>query len=165
MKAPQSASDDSTVDKQGSGWAVLLAGVLASFFLFWLYKDALHLKLDYFDSYSVLLNARAIAWFRPEEYFWNRFPLLPIVLSPFFKLEQAFFREPFAWIACHGLAVTFYAAWVWVVYRLTRLYSSQSHALLCAGLLAANRLVLHYAPFCRDDVPAALLATAGFYFY
>jgi hypothetical protein len=143
----------------------LLSALIFSFFLIWLYGVAFQLKLDYFDSYSVLLNARAIAWFRPEEYFWNRFPLLPIALSPFFKLEQVFFREPFAWVACHSLAVTFYALWVWAVYRLTRLYSSHAHGILCAGLLAANRLVLHFAPFCRDDIPAALLATAGFYFY
>jgi len=153
------------IPSRGERWTVVLAAVIFSGFLFWLGAVALHLKLDYFDSYSVLLNARAIAWFRPEEYFWNRFPLLPVLLSPFFKLEQVFFKEPFAWVACHGAAVVFYALWVWVFYRLARLYSSKNHALLGAGLLAGNRLVLHYAPFCRDDIPAALLAAAGFYFY
>ena len=75
------------IEHRGERLAVLISGAILGIFLFWLYAVALHLKLDYFDSYSVLLNARAIAWFRPEEYFWNRFPLLPIVLSPFFKLE------------------------------------------------------------------------------
>ncbi len=131
----------------------------------WLFWTAWRLRLEYFDDYTVLTNAHAIAWFRPGEYYWKRFILLPIFLAPLFSLEKVFFVEPFAFVACHLVSVGLYALFIWLFYRLVRLYGSHEQAYMAAGFLAANRLIIHFAPFVKEDISATLLMTAGFYFY
>lgn len=126
---------------------------------------AYRLRLEYFDNYSVLLNARAIGTANPAEFYWKRFLFLPILLSGFFWLEAHFFSEPFAFVASHFAAVGFFVLFLWVFYRMLRLSLGRAPSMAGTWLAAMNPLIIHFAPFSKEDIPATLLVTAAFYFY
>ena len=130
--------------------------------LFWI---ASYIKIDYYDSFLILLNARCVAVSDVLGYSGARPIILPIILSPIFLLEKLLPQKGFVFAACHVTMVVFFVLLLWAAYRLYRLHLKKEIALAATLLLSLNYLLIHSAPFCKEDVFACLLMTTGFYFY
>lgn len=141
--------------------AITLIGILL-FYLGWV---AVQLQVNPFDAYSIYLNARGIATGNAVPYYWKRAPFLPIILSPIFFIEKHFHISSFGVVASRLLDVIFFALLLWVAYKIFCLYAKKITALLGVFLLATNRLLVHFAPFSKEDIPGALFTAAAFYFY
>ncbi len=126
---------------------------------------AVHLKIDYHDSYFVLLNARCIATKNSLGYTGYRPIILPILLSPFLYLEKLISNSEFIFAACHLAMVGFFTLLLWVTYRFFRLQFETKTALLGIFFFAFNALLIHSAPYCKEDVVSLLFVTSGFYLY
>jgi len=126
---------------------------------------SLRLTVEYFDVYTIYLNARALALGDGQDYNWTRAPMLSVLWSPVYHLLAAESASAAVWKISHIAAGFFYVLWLWISYRIFRLCGPRGLALLGSFLFAVNPLVIHYAPFARDDVPAAVLTAAGFFFY
>jgi hypothetical protein len=148
-----------------SAWERLFGMGLLIALICYLAWVASYLQIDYFDTFSNYLNSKCMAALSPEGYYWKRPLFLPLVLSPLFLLENLTGWELFAFTASHLLAVLFYALLVHASYRLYRLHLAPETAFWGAGLLALNLLLIHHAPFAKEDIPATLLVTLTFYHY
>ena len=145
-------------------WCVLplLLILLVTGYLFWV---ASYIKIDYYDSFLILLNARCVATGDPLGYSGSRPTILPITLSPFFLIEKLIGRNGFAFVACHVFMMVFFVLFLWISYRLFRLNLSKKYAITAVLLMSLNTVLVHAAPYCKEDVFAAFLLTTAFYFY
>lgn len=126
---------------------------------------AVMLRVDLFDSYAIYLNARQIAEARPILYYWKSSPFLSLLYAPFFQAERFFAWPDFAVTAARVTAVGFYLLWVFAAYKLLSLFLTRFRALWGAACLALNLLIIHYAPFPKEDIPGAVFVALCFYFY
>jgi hypothetical protein len=126
---------------------------------------AIRLRVDYFDSYQSLLNARTIVHGGDGEYTVVRHILYPMLLTPIFLLDSIGGSELAEFIAAHLLAVLLFALFIYVSFRLFRLHLARPWALAGAALLSWNVLLINNAPLAKEDIPGALFATAAFFFY
>ena len=139
---------------------MLLAGLIL--FLVWV---ALRLTIDYSDAYESFLNARALSIQQNIHYSFKRPILYTLFLSPWFVLERIAGLRNFAFVAGHIISVALYALTLTGVYRLARLFTPAAYSLTAVFLLAINPLVLHMAPFVKEDIPGMFLITFFFYSY
>jgi hypothetical protein len=126
---------------------------------------AIRLRVDYFDSYQSLLNARTIVHGGDGEYTIVRHIFYPMLLTPIFLLDKIGGAELAEFVAAHILAVVFFALFIYVSFRLFRLHLARPWALAGAVLLSWNVLLINNAPLAKEDIPGALFATAAFFFY
>ncbi len=138
--------------------AVLAAQVA---YLAWV---ALHLRLDYFDTYEILLNARRIVS-GEGIYYWKRPFIFPLIMSPIFLIEKFTAWNQFSLVACHLFAVLIFALLLQVFYKLLRLHFDRLTALVGTFLFSLNPLLIHAAPFAKEDVCATFFLTSTFYCY
>jgi hypothetical protein len=122
-----------------------------------------HLRIDYFDTYEIFLNAKRFLGLT-DRYYLIRPVLMPLLLTPLFYLEHLGWSG-IAVPAAHHLAVFFYIAALWAFYRLQRLSFDRTFAVLGVFLFSLNRLIIHYAPFVKEDIPGLFFVTSAFYFY
>lgn len=146
------------------GTQIFFLGVLACLFLYLGYMTRLF-QVNPFDTYELLLNARRYAGVDEHPIYWKRPPFLPLLLTPFFWLEARFFERGFAEIAGRYLALFFYLSFLWVGYRLLVKHLNRITALAMVFLLGINRLMIHHAPFTKEDAPSSLFTVCTFYFY
>lgn len=125
------------------------------------------LQVDTFDTFELFLNARSFAGRDDGWYFKSRSYGLPLIFSPVFYLESLVGKPEgdLALLLCHILSSLLFATTGFVVYRLLRLHFGKAQALAGVLILFTNRLVVHLAPFSRDDIPGMLFCSAAFYFY
>lgn len=127
---------------------------------------ASRLKIDYFDSYETFINARYLAGISSGFPFsWKRPLFLALAASPFFAAEDAGRIPNLGWLATHFISAGCFALLAWAAYRLLRIHFDKGRSLWGCFILAMNPLVIHYAPFAKEDVASTLLVTASFYFY
>lgn len=131
-------------------------------YLFWV---AYHLRLDYFDAYFSLLNARSIASLNGEGYNMLRPYVFTLLLTPIFILEKFIPAHNFSLIASHFFSVTVFSCFLIIFYKLCEKISGKKTALLAVFLISLNPLLIHYAPFSKEDILGAFFTTAAFYFY
>ncbi len=131
-------------------------------YLFWV---ASYLKIDYYDSFLILLNAKCIATSSINGYSGVRPIILPIVLSPFAALEKWTGIPRIAFMTSHMIMIIFFGIFLFVLYRLYRFHLSKMTALLGVFFLSLNRALIHSAPYCKEDVFAIFLMTTAMYFY
>jgi|GEM_PF-2164627 len=123
------------------------------------------MKMDLFDSFSIYLNSRGIATGNVIPYDRWRPPFLPIVLAPFFWLDQ-FIPGPWTGIILSRItSVLFFAGTIVMTWRLFRLHAGPTASIAGAALLALNRLLLHYAPFTKEDIPSTFFLVVSIYYY
>lgn len=146
---------------------VLMIGVLTILgaLLLYLMWVGIRLTIDYFDSYENFWNGLCIAGIENFRFSWKRPILLPLLISPFFYAEKIFDWPDFGYAASHAAAVAFFGLLLWTAYRLYRLHTDRPTALWGVLLLGLNRLLIHQAPFAKEDVLGSLVITAAFYFY
>ena len=125
---------------------------------------AIHLRLDYFDSYHLLLNARKIASLQGDNYNFLRTYLPVILLSPIFALEKII-GTTFLFSTCHVIAVMVFALFLFIFHKMASVFLGNQLALLSVFLIGLNPLLIHYAPFAKEDILGALWAILAFYFY
>jgi len=135
---------------------------LASLYLYWI---AWTLRVDYYDAYDILNNARAILTHNPEWYTPLRSVLLPIALMPVIAIGKGIGTPYFAFISSHLLAVTLTLLFLWTSYRLARFHFNRSNACWVVVFLALNPLLIHLAPAIKEAIPGALFTALAFYFY
>ncbi len=126
---------------------------------------ASYLKVDYYDSLLILLNARCIAFGDLTGYSGSRPVILPILLSPILMAQKMVQNPELIFSACHIAMVIFFLLFLIVCYRLFRLHVTREVSWLATFLLVTNRVLIHSAPYCKEDVVAVFLMTGGFYFY
>ena len=127
-------------------------------YLLWIARS---LEATPFDTYEIYIDAKIFSGLDHLIYHWKRPPLLPWLLTPFFH----FFSLQTAKTISQILAVFFYGGLTLGSYKIFRLFAGPLKALLGASLLALNPLVLHHAPFLKEDIPATALATLTFWLY
>jgi hypothetical protein len=127
---------------------------------------ALSLRVDYFDSYMNLLNARSIVTGEGWQYAVERPILYPAVLSPIFFVFERFSGGSLAeFIAAHLLAILALALFLFVSFKLFRLHLNRWWALAGVVMLSWNVILISQAPLAKEDIPGALFTTAAFFFY
>ncbi len=137
--------------------------VALGLYLFWV---ALHLRIDFFDAYETLVNARKIATLDESlTYYWKRPFIFPILLSPIFILEQWAQSPDFSLITVHLTCVALFLLLLFVFFKFLRFEFGKTEALLGTLFLAGNTLLIHYAPFAKEDIAATLFTSAAFYLY
>lgn len=126
---------------------------------------ALRLRVDYFDSYETFLNSRLLAGSGAGPYYWKRPHLFSLLLTPAFLAESLSKIDGSGFVISHLLAICFFAGFLWISYRLFRLFASPPWSSFGVFLLALNPLLVHFAPFAKEDIASAALMTATFFFY
>jgi hypothetical protein len=114
------------------------------------------MRLDYFDAYHNLQNARQLAGadvgyqaFRP--------PLVPLLHAPLQKLLDLLGAGLGSRIcAPHLLQCALTMACLFCVYRYLRLFFPPAWAHLGTVLMSMNRMTIHYFGFVLGDIPSAL---------
>lgn len=160
LKLPSTPPPSNTAIAPVPRRLIVSFGLLFLLLLIYLFTVAISLRIDYFDSYSILVNARLIGTGKEGEYFWKRPPVLPLLLSPLFAFEQASGLPLFGYISSHIFAVCIYAALILMVFKLTHTFSDHRMGLWTAFLLGINPLLIHMAPMAKEDILGALLTTA-----
>lgn len=140
-------------------WVV--AGLALTAIWVYLLQVARTLEAAPFDTYEIYLDAKIFGGFNAYPYHWKRPPLLPWLLAPFFH----FFPPQTVKIFSQVLAVFFYTGLIFAAYRIFRLSLERPKALLGTSLLALNPLILHHAPFYKEDIAASALTTLAFWLY
>lgn len=139
----------------------VLIGCIA-IYLLWV---ASYLQIDYHDSYFVLLNARCIATGNPLGYTEWRPVILPLLLSPILFLEKTVTDPALIQSLCHLAMVAFFLLLLWAFYRFLRLQYQNGISRIIILLFALNPLLIHSAPYCKEDVAGLLLIATSFLFY
>jgi len=134
--------------------------------LAFLFVVARRLSVDYYDGYGVLLNARHTACLSGgEAYNVLRGIASSVLFAPAFVVENLLSRPGAGFIAAHLLAVGFLCFLLYALYRLFRLSLARRAALLGVLLFSLNPLIIHAAPFAKEDIPGTLFSVLAFYFY
>ncbi|PIQ86814.1 MAG: hypothetical protein COV74_02995 [Candidatus Omnitrophica bacterium CG11_big_fil_rev_8_21_14_0_20_45_26] len=155
-------SNQPALIQNNSQFRAIVFSALFVVILYLLWVSA-RLKIDFYDSSLILLNAKCIATHSIQNYTATRPIILPIVLSPIFTILQN--APQIAWITAHVTMIIFTGILLIMVYRFFQLDLKAPYALFGLFLLSMNRTFLHMAPFCKEDVFALLLLTSAYYLY
>jgi len=136
---------------------------LAAAVVVYLLVVAVLVKAGYYDSYDIAVNAQRVARVQTKIYFWPRAVFLPVILAPVFRLSDLLGVEGFALSGV--VTVGFLVLQMGLCYRIFLEFLDKSRARLAAALIPFNVLVIHQAPFLKEDLPSAVLVTAVFYLY
>ena len=128
---------------------ILLLGPL----FFALIKIIGALQITYFDSYSILQNAKTLKNLDGGFYYWYRPLLLPWLIS-FLGSSN---------LIIQGLPLIFLALFLISSYKFVRLHTDVLTASIGVFLLSLNRMIIHQAPFMKEDILGAGLLTASIY--
>ncbi|MBI3313457.1 MAG: glycosyltransferase family 39 protein [Candidatus Omnitrophica bacterium] len=139
---------------------ILLLGIGLAY-LAW---TAYHLEIDYSDAYETFLSVRSLANLNNTGYSFKRPLTFSLFLVPMFAAER--FSPAFHAVrGCHLMAVSFFICLLVTLYRLFRLDFNRSESLFAVFLFSLCPVMIHMAPFCKEDIPGALFVTLAFYFY
>lgn len=140
-----------------------LLGFLCSLLVFFLYV-ALTLKLDFFDSFQIFENIRFLMGDSGTKYTLHR-PIFAtlLYLPPF--LAQHYFSPSALLVLVHLQSILQFFLWLILVYLLFHEFLDTRYSFIGTFLFAFNPLIIHYAPFAKEDIPAALFTTAAFLLY
>lgn len=162
---PRQLSDPPANDVPSERWIGFLNLLLVGFLTIYLICVAWRLRIDYFDSFDILLNAKAIASRHLRDWRAWRSLGLPMLLAPWFAVEREIGSHDFVFRTSHLIAVAFWASLLLICHRLFRLHLSHPSALAATILMAFNPLLIHYAPTAKEDIPATFFTVACFYAY
>lgn len=130
-------------------------------YLFWV---AWHLGVDYSDAYETFWNSKSIAALDPD-YFTHKRPVLySLLFVPLFWIEKLTAGD-FVFQIAHIISVLFFIAFLFVSYRFSRHHTDRQFSWLALFLLALNPILIHLAPFAKEDIPGACALTAAYYLY
>ncbi|MBI3307398.1 MAG: glycosyltransferase family 39 protein [Candidatus Omnitrophica bacterium] len=125
---------------------------------------ACRLQIDYSDSYETFLNARSFANLTDENYTFKRPLLISLLFSPVFTAEK-FLPGLDPVTTCHLISVGLFGFLLGVLYRLFRLDLSRTESLCSVFLFSLCPVLIHMAPFTKEDIPGTLFIATAFYFY
>lgn len=150
--------------KAGDVGALVCGGILLGLlgYLAWV---AVHLRIDYFDSYESLVDARMLAFQDVGWYGLLRPPLAPVLELPAAIVARLSGSPQIGLAVSHLEAVALLAALLWVSFALFRLYLDRAIAAAATLGLGLNALIIHQGPLAEADIPGALFLTAGLYLY
>ena len=152
-------------ERRAPPWTdVLLIAVFGAIAVY-LLVVGLRLRVDYFDAYQNLLNARAILHRDPTDYSIYRGIFYPVLILPATAVGQLFRSADLTFLLAHLTAFVMYALLVFTSYKLFRLYLRRTAALLGATLLAGNLLIVNSAPMIKEDIPGTAFLTGAVYLY
>jgi 4-amino-4-deoxy-L-arabinose transferase-like glycosyltransferase len=142
-----------------------LAGAIAIVLLYTAYQ-ALTLRVDYYDSYDYLRNARALLGDPSAKYSEMRPPFIPIVQLPataiaIFSASASTMRLIAPHLTAAGLSVLTALSIFWVFRRPLGV----TLALLGTLLFVGTRYFVHYGAFAMADVASAGWTAATFALY
>lgn len=130
-------------------FSVMLAWMLAS--LWWV-------NIEFDDGYTTIVNSQYFLGISPE-YFWQRGPLLAVLLMPAEALANALGLHPLDVWPHHIVTVLLHAGYLWCVWILLRRDWGSSSATLLAFLAAIPTVVFFsYAAFISQDILPGLFA-------
>lgn len=147
-----------------AGWSertvLLIAGVVLVALCAYELVVAWGLRIDYYDSYVNLLNARRLIDWSTPNYDEHRSQLLPLLLAPVTALGRG---SPLLTLRLvHLEMVGCYAGMAGCGYLLFRQGLGRRGAAVATVLLASNSLILNFAPVAKETVPEVVLLCAGF---
>lgn len=119
------------------------------------------ITIDYFDAYKIMNNARAAALGLPGIYSVERSILLPLMLIIPFKLEHTLGIRGLGFTMSHVQAVFFFVLFAISQFSVLRIAFSRNLALLGTCLFTLNPLLLHQAPFAKEDIPSGFFFSLG----
>ena len=126
---------------------------------------AISLRVDLFDSYGLFLNARQILYGYEFPYYPRGTPALSLLYAFFWGIEGLFSFSGWGIAAARVSAVLFFFCLIVAAYRFFRKEQSAASACFGAILLSLNPLLIHYAPFPKEDLPGVFFLTMTFYDY
>ncbi len=125
---------------------------------------ALRLRVDYFDAYDNLLNARALLH-RGADFSALRSPLFAILLLPGAAAARLAHSPNLGFVVSHLVAVLMTGLLLWFTFALFRLHLGKLTALAGVVLFSWNVLLIGNGPLAKEDIPSTLFLTAAFFFY
>jgi hypothetical protein len=139
-----------------------IAAVVAE--MAYLVMVALRLRIDYFDAYDNLLNARALVH-RSADFSVGRSPLYAILLLPGSLAGTLAHSPNLAFVLSHLVALLLTGLLLWFTFVLFRLHLRRLTALAGVVLFSWNVLLIGNGPLAKEDIPGTLFLTAAFFFY
>lgn len=163
MTAPFAAGNASTHPQQSefrgpdSARIALTFKLLATLIGIWLAAAVALVNVDYGDAYSTVANAQYFLG-TASDYFWQRGPMMALLLIPGEWLAQQLSLAPLDVRAHHAVMAVLHVLYLIGVWRILRnRFGSTAAALL--GFVAAIPTVVYfsYAPFISHDIFPGLL--------
>jgi len=148
-----------------TGIVKLVAFATMAAILLYLLYVAIGLRIDYYDSFSTLQNARYILSGDATQYHIERGLLFSAAYAPFLWIEQVTGVTDFAFVSMHVMAVILFGLLLYALYRLFRRYMAEHFAAIGVLLFALNFLLIHNGPLGKEDIPGAMLITFAFLAY
>jgi hypothetical protein len=147
-----------------SPWPFLIAVALVALIAY-LFYVALHLRVDYYDSYEAFWDARLILHRDGGVYLFNRAFLTPGAIAALLKVGTLLNMPELGFVGAHVVAVLVLGLALLTCYRFFRLYLKPLAAQLAVLLMALNPITIHQAPVAKEDILSMLLLAGAFYFY
>lgn len=143
-------------------WDLFAGGLIVLHIILTLFV-VVRLEVNYWDNLSYLVCAKALL-FGDVPFVTDRQPLLPLILIPFFLLEQ-WGIEGSAYRGPMFLATAVAGMYLACAYVLFRRGLGGGWAFLALLLFAANPMMIHYGPFLGHDLTSAMLLMLLFVLY
>lgn len=138
---------------------LFISGVLL--YLLWV---AWHLGVDYSDAYETFWNAKSILAHDPDFFTHKRPILYSSLFVPLFWVEKLTASD-FAFQAAHIISILFLIAFFFAAYRFFRRHLDRQASWLTLFLLALNPIVIHLAPFAKEDIPGVCALVGAYYLF
>lgn len=135
---------------------------LEIFYLVWI---AFTLEVHYNDTYAILINARELVVGRTDAFSVLRPLFLPLFYLVFFFLPSNFPTEIIVLLIGKVFAIGSFIAFLWIAYKIFSRSLEGWIALIALFLLSTNRVLIHLAPFIKEDIIGALFLAIAFCLY
>ncbi len=139
-------------------------GVLLFLFSYLVWVAAI-LRVDNFDAFGLFLNARQILFGYEFPYYYRSTPFLSLLYALFLFIENITRIQYLQLLLSRIAEVAFFIGAVCGVYRLFRFQLSRFWAVFGITLFALNPLLIHSAPFPKEDIVGVFLLVMAFVYY
>lgn len=155
MDVPQNASSAASdvAARVKLAYRVALAIVLV-----WLVASIYFVNIDFDDGYTTIINSKYLLGSAPT-YYWQRGPIVAILLMPGEFLARALALQPFDVRSHHAVMVILHFIYLVATWRLLKKCHGEKLVTLLAFLAATFTIVFFsYAPFISHDIfPGAIM--------
>lgn len=140
--------------------------LIVIFVLIYTLRQAWVLRIEYWDGYDYLRNARALLGDPLARYWTLRPPFVPIAQLPAVSIALASApASPLRLIAPHLTSAVLAMVTALAIFCLFRATFGVTLALLGTVLFVTTRYFIHYAPYAMPDIPSAGWAAATIALY
>ncbi len=130
----------------------LVRGILLGLPIAWLWLAAIWIKVEYYDGYDAISNARFLTGEFPA-FILTRAPLMPALLAPVRLLTRGLGLHPLEVRPYHVVSAALHTAYLLGIYSFLRRRHGESMAVLAVFATSIlNFVFFSYAPFISHDL-------------